>query len=337
MSISIPLRFSLIIPVFNRHEEVLELLESLTVQSDQDFEVVIVEDGSTVSCEQVVKKYISVLRIAYYYKSNSGPGLSRNYGATKASGNYFIFLDSDCVIPRDYIRNLRNYLVNIAYKDAFGGPDMADTGFTTLQKAINYSMTSFITTGGIRGGGEKLDKFHPRSFNMGYSQEVFETTNGFSNLRFGEDIDMSIRIIESGFSTVLIKDAAVYHKRRTSFKQFYKQVYNSGIARINLYLRYPFSLKLVHALPSLFVIGLAALAILSLVYSPWFLFPIIALALIIFFDSLYKTSSLKISLLSVLTAFTQLIGYGLGFLVAVWKRLLLRKDEFSAFTNTFYD
>lgn len=148
---------------------------------------------------------------------------------------------------------------------------------------------------------------------------------------------MSIRIIESGFSTVLIKDAAVYHKRRTSFKQFYKQVYNSGIARINLYLRYPFSLKLVHALPSLFVIGLAALAILSLVYSPWFLFPIIALALIIFFDSLYKTSSLKISLLSVLTAFTQLIGYGLGFLVAVWKRLLLRKDEFSAFTNTFYD
>ncbi len=337
MSISIPLRFSLIIPVFNRHEEVLELLESLTVQSDQDFEVVIVEDGSTVSCEQVVKKYINVLRIAYYYKSNSGPGLSRNYGATKASGNYFIFLDSDCVIPRDYIRNLRNYLVNIAYKDAFGGPDMADTGFTTLQKAINYSMTSFITTGGIRGGGEKLDKFHPRSFNMGYSQEVFETTNGFSNLRFGEDIDMSIRIIESGFSTVLIKDAAVYHKRRTSFKQFYKQVYNSGIARINLYLRYPFSLKLVHALPSLFVIGLAALAILSLVYSPWFLVPIIALALIIFFDSLYKTSSLKISLLSVLTAFTQLIGYGLGFLVAVWKRLLLRKDEFSAFTNTFYD
>ena len=337
MSISIPLRFSLIIPVFNRPEEVLELLESLTVQSDQDFEVVIVEDGSTVSCEQVVKKYISVLRIAYYYKSNSGPGLSRNYGATKASGNYFIFLDSDCVIPRDYIRNLRNYLVNIAYKDAFGGPDMADTGFTTLQKAINYSMTSFITTGGIRGGGEKLDKFHPRSFNMGYSQEVFETTNGFSNLRFGEDIDMSIRIIESGFSTVLIKDAAVYHKRRTSFKQFYKQVYNSGIARINLYLRYPFSLKLVHALPSLFVIGLAALAILSLVYSPWFLVPIIALALIIFFDSLYKTSSLKISLLSVLTAFTQLIGYGLGFLVAVWKRLLLRKDEFSAFTNTFYD
>src|SRR6185369_6852589 len=209
------MKYSLIIPVFNRLEEVDELLESLTKQTFKNFGVVIVEDGSQIKCEDVISKYNHVLDIHYFFKDNSGPGLSRNYGAERATGDYFIFLDSDCIIPQRYLEEV-DHTLKTTYSDSFGGPDKADASFSNLQKAINYSMTSFLTTGGIRGGKKRLDKFYPRSFNMGYSKEVFKKTGGFASMRFGEDIDMSLRTLNNGFKTMLIEKAFVYHKRRTS-------------------------------------------------------------------------------------------------------------------------
>mgnify|MGYP001306868306 CR=1 FL=1 len=329
------LSISLIVPVFNRPAEVEELLQSLTTQTNSRFEVVLVEDGSQVPCLPVVEKYQQQLQIQYHTKPNSGPGLTRNMGATQAKGNYFVFLDSDCVLPPHYIQTVYTCLQR-QYVDAFGGPDKAHEQFTPIQKAINYGMTSFLTTGGIRGGGEKLDKFHPRSFNMGYSRQVFNATGGFAAIRFGEDIDMSIRILKAGFSTALIKDAYVYHKRRSTFRQFFKQVFNSGIARINLNKRHPGTLKLVHTFPSLFVLGMLSMLILGISLSPWFLLPMGIFALLVLADSTLKNKSLQVGLLSVVASFIQLTGYGLGFLLAVWRRLVLGKTEFAAFERNFY-
>ncbi|MDD3875713.1 MAG: glycosyltransferase [Bacteroidales bacterium] len=326
---------SIIIPVFNRPSEVEELLESLTKQTKTEFEVIIVEDGSTLTCESIVAKYKQFLNIKYFFKSNSGPGQSRNYGAERASGNYFIFLDSDCIIPPHYAETVLSALNN-NFIDAFGGPDKAHENFTILQKAINYAMTSFLTTGGIRGGSEKMDKFYPRSFNMGYSKEVFKTTGGFSKMRFGEDIDMSIRILSNAFKTRLIKDAYVFHKRRTNLKQFFKQVHNSGIARINLYKKHKNSLKAVHTLPAIFCAGSLLLIVLSIFISFLFITPIILFALLLFADASIKNKNLLIGFYSIFAAFFQLTGYGSGFLIAFWKRIVLGKDEFSAFKNTFY-
>jgi len=304
---------SFIIPVYNRPVEVKELLESMVLQTIQEFEVIIVEDGSDVKCESICEEFQSQLELKYFFKDNSGPGQSRNYGYERAKGNYCIFLDSDCVLPEKYFEIVQTAL-RAEYVDAFGGPDQAHSDFSVLQKAINYSMTSFFTTGGIRGNSEKLEKFHPRSFNMGYSRDVFNTTKGFSKMRFGEDIDMSIRILRNGFKTRLIKAAYVYHKRRTSFRQFFKQVFNSGIARINLYKRHPGSLKIVHFAPAVFTLGLVLLLLLSLVFSAVFLFPILLHMLILLIDSSIKNKSLTIGLMSVATSYVQLLGYGLGFI-----------------------
>lgn len=329
------LSLSLIIPVFNRPDEIDELLESLSKQSYKNFDLVIVEDGSTDKCDRIIEKYKSELDIKYYFKENTGPGQSRNYGFERAGGNYCIFLDSDCVIPSDYVKIVTGSLEE-NYIDAFGGPDRAHPDFSLLQKAINYSMTSFFTTGGIRGGSEKLDKFYPRSFNMGYSREVFEKTGGFSKMRFGEDIDMSIRILKNGFKTKLIKEAYVYHKRRTNLRQFYKQVINSGIARISLYKRHPESLKLVHFAPAVFTIGSLSLLVLSILWSPYFLLPLGLHMLMVFLDSALRNRCIRIGLLSILTSYIQLFGYGIGFLTAFWKRIILGKEEFTAFKRTFY-
>ena len=329
------MRFSVIVPVFNRPREVEELLESLAAQTVRDFEVVIVEDGSRLKSDAVAGRFSERLQIRYFFKPNSGPGLSRNFGFERAGGNYGIFLDSDCVLPAGYMETVRNDLVN-KYSDAYGGPDRAHRSFTNLQKAINYSMTSFLTTGGIRGGGERLDRFYPRSFNMGYSRNVFEKTGGFAEMRFGEDIDMSIRILENGFTTRLIREASVYHKRRTNLKQFFKQVFNSGIARINLYKRHRFSLKMVHMAPAAFTLGVAALVLLAVFVSKYFLFPLLLHVAIIFTDSAIRNRSIVVALLSVITSYFQLFGYGTGFLWAVWKRLLLGGDEFAAFRKNFY-
>lgn len=329
------LKISLIIPVFNRPGEVDDLLQSLSHQTDKDFEVVIVEDGSTQSSLQVVESYADRLDIKYFFKANSGPGPSRNFGCEEASGNYLIFLDSDCVIPPDYCSIVKERLA-ANYADAFGGPDRAHPDFTRFQKAINFSMTSFLTTGGIRGGTEKMGKFHPRSFNMGYSREVYKVTGGFSQMRFGEDVDLSLRILENGFSTTLIKDAFVYHKRRSTLRQFFKQVHNSGIARINLHKRHPGSMKLVHFAPALFTLGTIILVLLGIFLSPWFFAPLALHIVLLFVLATIQNRSLSIGLLAILSSYTQLLGYGLGFIRAFWRRLILGRDEFSAFNKNFY-
>ena len=345
------MKYSIIVPVFNRPDEVDELLESLLSQEEKDFEVIIVEDGSQVPCKKVCDKYADRLDLHYYYKENSGPGQSRNYGAERAKGDYLLILDSDVVLPKGYIRAVSEEL-NREPADAFGGPDCAHDSFTDTQKAISYSMTSFFTTGGIRGGKKKLDKFYPRSFNMGIRRDVYQELGGFSKMRFGEDIDFSIRIFKAGKRCRLFPEAWVWHKRRTDFRKFWKQVYNSGIARINLYKKYPDSLKLVHLLPMVFTVGTACL--LLLILSGLFLLcipilniigsilvmigliPLLLYSIIICVDSTMQNNSLKIGLLSIAAAFIQLTGYGCGFISAWWKRCVCGMDEFSAYEKNFY-
>lgn len=329
------MKFSLIIPVYNRPDEIEELLESLTKQTETNYDIVIVEDGSQEKCDTIIDRYKDRLDIKYFFKPNSGPGQSRNYGAERATGDYVIFLDSDCVIPEKYIQEVNTELKN-DYVDCFGGPDAAHSSFSDIQKSINYSMTSFITTGGIRGKKKGLDKFFPRSFNMGYSKEVLDKTGGFGKMRFGEDIDMSLRIIENGFGTRLFDKAFVYHKRRTNFRQFYKQVNNSGIARINLYKLHPQSLKLVHFLPAVFVIGLVFLALFSIFIHYSFALLLVLLFVVIFIDSLIKNKSIKVAFYSIIASFIQLTSYGIGFIKAFWKRVVLKEKEFASFTKNFY-
>ena len=347
-------KYSFIIPVFNRPDEVDELLHSLTQQTFRDFEVVVVEDGSSVPCDDVCKRYVDKLTIHYYSKPNSGPGQSRNYGAERAKGEYLIVLDSDVVLPDDYLKAVNDELL-CEPADAFGGPDCAHDSFTDTQKAISYSMTSFFTTGGIRGGKKKLDKFYPRSFNMGVRRDVYMQLGGFSKMRFGEDIDFSIRIFKAGCRCRLFPEAWVWHKRRTDFRKFFRQVYNSGIARINLYKKYPESLKLVHLLPMVFTVGVIALLCLllaglaTLAFSTslsdtscglWLVAvaatPLVLYSLLIFADSTMVNHSAKIGMLSIRAAFTQLMGYGFGFIEAWWKRCVRGENEFQAFEKTFY-
>ena len=328
-----------------------ELLESLSNQTLKDFEVIIVEDGSTKTCKDVCDKYADILVLHYYAKENSGPGQSRNYGAERASGDYLLILDSDVVLHEGYIQAVEDSLKETP-TEAFGGPDAAHPSFTPVQKAISYSMTSFFTTGGIRGGKTKLDKFYPRSFNMGIRRDVYLQLRGFSKMRFGEDIDFSYRIVEAGYQPRLFPEAWVWHKRRTDFRKFFRQVYNSGIARINLEKRHPGTMKLVHLLPTVFTVGVIGLILISAVgrllmyycgndqwrwlcLLPWL--PIIIYSILILTDSTIRNKSLKVGLLSVPAAFVQLMGYGLGFIESWWKRCILRQDEFQAFEKTFYN
>lgn len=328
------MKYSLIIPVYNRPDEVDELLDSLCRQTHKDFEVLVVEDGSQNKCEQVVQQYASSLNVRYFYKENSGPGQTRNYGAERSQGEFLLILDSDCVLPPEYIQAIDEELLR-QDADAFGGPDRAHESFTPIQKAINYAMTSFFTTGGIRGGKKKMDKFYPRSFNMGVRAEAYRALGGFSNMRFGEDIDFSIRIFKAGYRCRLFPEAWVWHKRRTDLKKFFKQVHNSGIARINLYKKYPESLKLVHLLPAVFTVGVVFLLLCSLL-CVWSLLPLALFVLIVFIDASLSNKSVVIGILSVVASFIQLTGYGTGFLRAWWKRCVLGKDAFSAFEKNFY-
>ena len=327
-------KYSVVIPVYNRPDEVDELLQSLTGQTYKDFEVVVVEDGSSIPCKQVVEKYQGVLDVHYFEKPNSGPGQTRNYAAERSRGEYLLILDSDCILPETYLAAVEAELQREA-ADAFGGPDRAHDSFTDVQKAINYAMTSFFTTGGIRGGKKKMDKFYPRSFNMGVRSEVYKALGGFSQMRFGEDIDFSIRIFKGGYRCRLFPEAWVWHKRRTDLKKFFKQVHNSGIARIDLYKKYPESLKVVHLLPAVFTVGVV-LVLLAAIICPWSLLLLALFAVVIFTDASLRNKSVKIGGLSVLAAFIQLTGYGSGFLRAWWKRCVCGGKSFSAFEKTFY-
>ena len=314
--------FSVIIPVYNRPDEVRELLESLSKQTLKDFEVLLIEDGSVNRCDTVAQEFDKDLNICYFYKENSGRSLTRNYGMERASGEYLIFFDSDCIIPERYFEIVKARLEE-DYVDCFGGPDAAHSSFSNLQKAISYSMTSFFTTGGIRGGKKGMEKFTPRTFNMGFSKEVYKRVGGVKDM-FGEDIDLSLRIQKAGFHTVLIRDAFVYHKRRVSFRSFYRQVSVFGRARVDLYLLHPESLKIVHLLPAAFVLGSLILILLSF-FCIWALLPLIVYFLALFFESLVCNHSLRIAGLSVLTSIIQLGGYGIGFLSAFIKKVVFRQ------------
>ncbi|MEP1093609.1 MAG: glycosyltransferase [Cyclobacteriaceae bacterium] len=307
-------KYSVIIPVFNRPNEIDELLESLTHQTYKDFEILVIEDGSTISCQSIVDSYKSSLSVTYFFKENTGQGFSRNFGFERATGEWLIVFDSDCIIPQNYFQEVNDFL-ELNNLDAYGGPDKAAKDFTLIQRAISYSMTSFFTTGGIRGGKKRLGAFHPRSFNMGIRKEVFDKTKGYILPKKGEDIEFSIRIIENGFKTGLIPEAFVYHKRRTNFTQFFTQLHFFGTARINVFRFYKNELKLVHLFPSLFLIG----SLVSLVF--YFVIPFLGMvglmvyvvyAVLILIDAIVRTKNLLVGLLAVVASFVQLIAYGLG-------------------------
>lgn len=317
-------RFSVIVPVYNRIDEVRDLLESLSRQTLKNFEVVIVEDGSTDRC-QAEAESVENLRVRYFYKENEGRSIARNYGMEQAAGDYFIFFDSDCVIPEDYFAVLSREL-DAKPVDCFGGPDSAHSSFTSTQKAINFAMTSFLTTGGIRGGKMSLEKFVPRTFNMGFSRRVYERVGGFREM-FSEDIDMSTRIRNAGFSIALIRPAYVYHKRRVDFRKFLRQVYVFGMSRITLKLLYPGSLKVVHALPALAVIIGLVLVVLSAAVSPWFLLPLGLYLLAIFVSALVTTRSLVIAVKALPASVIQICGYGCGFLNAYFLKIVLGRGR----------
>lgn len=318
-------KYSVIVPVYNRIDEVDDLLCSLTRQTMTDFEVIIVEDGSTVPCRETVEKYAGKLDAHYYFKDNEGRSIARNYGIQRSKGDYLIFFDSDCVIPPDYFAILDARLTETPL-DAFGGPDAAHESFTPTQKAISFAMTSFLTTGGIRGGKIQMEKFVPRSFNMGYSREVYDRVGGFREM-FSEDIDMSTRIRQAGFSIGLIRDAAVYHKRRIDFRKFWRQVHIFGRSRITLKLLYPDSLKLVHTLPALAVIIGVVFVALGIFVSPWWLLPIGIYLVALFFAALLSTKSFSIALRAVPASVVQIAGYGTGFIRAYFTKIILGRGR----------
>lgn len=336
------MKYSFIIPVYNRPDEVEELLESLTNQTLKNFEVLVIEDGSSIPCQQVVETYKDLLDVHYYAKPNSGPGQTRNYGVERAHSKYVLILDSDVVLPEGYLAAVDAELQKQPC-DAFGGPDCAHPSFTPTQKAINYAMTSFFTTGGIRGGKKKLDKFYPRSFNMGVQREAYTQLGGFSPMRFGEDIDFSTRIFKEGYACRLFPEAWVWHKRRTDLRKFFKQVHNSGIARINLTKRHPGTLKLVHLLPAVFTAGCFALPVFALaaalMHCPhWWamLLPLLLFACLVLADATRAEKSLGVGIRAVAASYVQLLGYGTGFIRAWWKRCVLGHNEFEAFKKNFY-
>jgi glycosyltransferase involved in cell wall biosynthesis len=318
-------KYSIIIPVYNRPEEIKELLESLTRQTYRNFEVLVIEDGSQLTCRHIVEQFTGKLDIRYYFKENSGQGFSRNYGFTLARGDYFVIFDSDCLIPEHYFATVEAHL-NTRYLDAYGGPDRAHPGFSPIQKAISYSMTSLFTTGGIRGNKKRVGgAFHPRSFNMGLSRKVYETVGGYVITRMGEDIIYTISIIKQGFTTGLIEDAYVYHKRRTNFRQFFKQLHFFGRARINISRFYPEELKLVHAFPAVFTLACLSIPLLSFISTTLFLLALGLLNLylwLILLDATVKNRNWQVGFLSVVAVFVQLFGYGIGFLTEGWRKIV---------------
>lgn len=330
------INYSFIVPVYNRPQEIRELLESMVkLDFDNEFEIVIIEDGSENTSKHVVSDFSEVLQIAYYYKENSGPGDSRNYGMARAKGNYFIILDSDCLLPPHYLSTVDSFLVN-NFHHCFGGADAAHEGFSSLQKAINYVMTSFLTTGGIRGNKKSLQKFEPRSFNMGISERAFQETGGFGKIHPGEDPDLSQRILKAGYHTVFIPDAFVYHKRRISWQKFYNQVKKFGLARPILNRWHPSSAKITFWFPTLFIVFVALSLVAAIIVDFLFLLPLLVYLLLIFIDSSIKNHSVYIGLLSVFAVFIQFFGYGWAFLKSFWFMAILNKEPEKQFPFLFF-
>ena len=329
------MQFSLIIPVYNRPDELEELLNSVKNQVFEDkIEVIVVEDGSSVNSKFVTDKYIEVLDIKYCFKKNSGPGDSRNYGMERASGDYYILLDSDCILPEHYLSIIKTSL-EAEYVDAFGGPDAAHDSFTNWQKAINYSMTSLMTTGGLRSQESSRRKFQLRSFNMGLSKRAFQLTGGFSPQRIGEDIDLNFKLLKHGCSTRLISNAFVYHKRRTSVYSFFKQTFNFGAARPVLNKMHPGSGKMSYMLPSFFLVGFLSAVMLYLLGYIYGLLVFLIYSLLILIDAFVKTKNIAVSLLSIVAAFVQFFGYGSGFLRSTFRIFVSRMEPREAFPGMF--
>jgi glycosyltransferase involved in cell wall biosynthesis len=328
--------FSLIIPVYNRPDEIDELLASLVLQEyKEQFEVVIIEDGSAYDCRSVIEVYKDLLAVSYYYKDNSGPGDSRNYGMKVAKGDYFIILDSDCIIPPHYLQSVADNLA-AGYVDCFGGPDAALDTFSDMQKAINFTMTSFITTGGVRGKTEAIEKFQPRSFNMGLSKQAFEASGGFGNIHPGEDPDLSIRLWKMGYVTKLFPNSFVYHKRRIDLEKFHIQVNKFGKARPILDLWHPEYKKVTFLFPSFFISGLIISLILLLIKVQVFFYSYILYFILVGLISGIQNNSFRIGCLSIVAAFIQFYGYGSGYLESWYKVHLLRQDPEKAFPKLFF-
>jgi len=328
--------FSFIIPVFNRPDEIEELLESISNQKyNEPFEVVVVEDGSTIKCDSVIGKFKSNLQISYYFKPNSGPGDSRNFGMKVAKGDYFLILDSDCILPDNYLLEVATHL-KTNFSHCFGGPDKALDSFSNVQKAINFSMTSFLTTGGIRGGSENITKFQPRSFNMGLSKEAFLASKGFGNIHPGEDPDLAIRLWKLGYETQLISSAFVYHKRRIDWRKFYIQVNKFGKARPILNHWYPEYKKVTFWLPSFFLIGFVFSLVLLIFNFPILFFIYVFYFVLLFFSALSNTKSLSIALLSLQATAIQFYGYGTGFILSYWRINLNKLKPENAFPELFF-
>ncbi|MFV9551314.1 glycosyltransferase [Algibacter sp. PT7-4] len=330
------LQYSFIIPVFNRPDEIQELLQSFeALESDIPFEIVIIEDGSINTSKNVVNTFISKLNISYFFKENSGPGDSRNFGMQHAKGNYFIILDSDCILPKQYLLEVDKSL-KTNYVDCFGGPDAAHQSFSNLQKAINFSMTSVITTGGIRGNKNSVDKFQPRSFNMGLSKKAFQDSNGFGRIHPGEDPDLSIRLWNLGYKTKLIPEAFVFHKRRISWRNFYKQVNKFGLVRPILNKWHPSTKKLTYWFPSVFIIGLLFSILLFVLGYKLFLFSYALYFVLAFVLALLSTKNIIVSVLTIPAILIQFFGYGYGFLKSTFAVSILNKTPETHFPKLFF-
>ena len=330
------IQFSFIIPVYNRPHEIKELLESFKALTTGDaFEIVIIEDGSTLGCSDIVAGHQDTLDISYYQKHNTGPGDSRNFGMGLAKGNYFIILDSDVLLPPDYLEQVSTFLKH-SYVDCFGGADAAHDSFTNLQKAINYTMTSFLTTGGIRGSKKAVQHFEPRSFNMGLSKKAFEATQGFAKIHPGEDPDLSHRIIKAGFKTAFVPDIAVFHKRRVSWSSFMLQVNKFGLVRPILNKWHPQGAKITFWLPTLFALLTLASMLLGIIYGWLFLLPLASYMAVIFADATLKTKSIAVGFMAILAMFIQFFGYGYGFLKATIFIHWLEKDPQKQFPRLFF-
>ncbi|MGC1473225.1 MAG: glycosyltransferase [Psychroserpens sp.] len=330
-------QFSFIIPVFNRPLEIKELLESFTHLDYVDrYEIVIIEDGSTETCESIINSFKNKLDISYYLKPNTGPGDSRNFGMTNAKGNYFIILDSDCLLPPSYLKTVHAYLSK-TYVDSFGGPDAAHQSFTNLQKAINFAMTSLISTGGIRGTKSSDAHFQPRSFNMGLSKKAFIQSNGFGAIHPGEDPDLSIRLKKLGYKTVLIKEAFVFHKRRLSWKKYYNQVYKFGLVRPILNTWHPSTKRITYWFPSFFLLGLIIAIFAFLVGYKWFLIGYGIYVVVAFIMALAATNNLSVAFQSIFAIFIQFFGYGYGFLKSSLYISVLKQKPESRFPKLFFD
>ena len=329
--------YSFIIPVYNRPGELAELLESMTAQTYSNFEVVVIEDGSDLRSDDLVEAYIGKLNIRYVDLPRSGPSLARNAGTLAAKGDYFIYVDSDCILPAGYLKTVDQFLENHPL-DFFGGPDRASENFNLTQKAISYAMTSFLTTGGIRGGKNKVDRFYPRSFNMGISRRALEVVGGYPVTRMhpGEDMVLSIELINKGFTSGLISEAYVYHKRRTNLGRFFKQVFGFGKTRYIISKVYPLTFNLFFLAPSVFLAGSFVLVVLGILFGFWFLLPLVLWVAMVFLDATVRNASPIGGLIAVIASFIQLYGYGSGFLSAWWSVCIRGKDQYGVFSNGFY-